>query len=140
MQVAQLADALNISRDTLRYYVRIGLISPNRSQDNGYQQFGAQDVRRMKFVLSARALGFSLDDVKQLLADADKGQSPCPHARDMIDKRLAQMEQRLADMQQLLAQMKAAKAAWSTLPDTPPTGQMICHLIEGVSARKGESA
>ncbi|GAB3015748.1 MerR family DNA-binding protein [Bowmanella dokdonensis] len=131
MQVAQLAQTLNISRDTVRYYVRIGLISPERGAENGYKHFSKQDVKRLRFILSARGLGFSLDDIKQLLADADTGQSPCPHARELIDQHLVQMERRLADMQQMLKQMKAARAAWAELPDRPPTGQMICHLIEG---------
>ena len=132
LKVSQLADKHHVSADTIRHYVRIGLLSPAKN-DSGYHYFTLQDEKVLTFILSARDLGFSLDDIRLLLDDAEKGESPCPHARSLIEARLGQARQQLANLQALVKRMETATQAWQQLPDCEPCGEHICHLIEGVT-------
>lgn len=138
MKVAELAQRLAVTPDTVRFYTRNGFLKPEKNSQNGYREYGEGDYRRLRFILSARQLGFSVDDISQLLGEADAGKAPCPVARQLIERRLHEVEQRFEDTARLLERMRAAAKEWRQQPDHKPTGQMICHLIENfVPAQDG---
>ncbi|MFZ5843154.1 MerR family transcriptional regulator [Permianibacter sp. IMCC34836] len=130
MRVRELAKALGVTDDTVRYYTRIGLLKPRRSHGNGYKDYREEDMHRLRFVLAARALGFSVDDVGQILAEADKGQAACPVVRDLFEQRLQETEHRFEELSALRSRMLRAVIGWRAKPDRAPTGDMVCHLIE----------
>jgi len=132
LKVNEVARHFDVSPDTVRHYVRIGLLQPGKDE-SGYHRFLPADLKVLGFILNARELGFTLDDIRQLLDDADKGESPCPHAREMIELRLSQARQKLASLQALVSRMEEATEAWRVMPDCSPCGEHICHLIEGVN-------
>lgn len=130
MTVQQLARLSGTGADTIRHYVRIGLLTPAKGS-NGYHQFNDSDARRLSFILQARQLGFTLDDIGQIMAQAEHGESPCPTVRQLIEPRLSEARSRLAAMQQLVERMEKAVEQWQHQPDCQPCGTHICHLIEG---------
>ena len=130
MQVRLLAEMLGVSPDTVRYYTRIGLLEPKKSIDNGYKFYSPNDQNRLRFILSARDLGFSVDDIKQIFHKADEEESPCPTVRRLIDNRLHETEQRFQDTLRLRARMHTAVKNWGDKPDKKPSGNVICHLID----------
>ena len=130
MRVNQLAKTLGVTPDTVRFYTRIKVLQPKKSKGNGYREYSEKDISRLKFVLSARQLGFTVDDIQEILAQADKKESPCPTVRRLIDQRLHDTEQRFLEMVRLRERMVLAVDEWSGKPDRAPTGHTICHLIE----------
>ena len=62
MQVTELADTFGVKKDTVRYYTRIGLLRPSKSSNNGYKFYATPEQTRLRFILSARDLGFSIED------------------------------------------------------------------------------
>lgn len=130
MIVSELAQSLGITADTVRFYTREGFLKPARNTLNGYKEYSSQDKSRLRFILSARNLGFTVEDIRQILGEADQGKTACPLVRQVINERLQQMEQRLNDAQRLRDRMLAAVKEWDKKPDHAPTGHMICHLIE----------
>lgn len=130
MTVLEVAKYLGITAETVRFYTRINILKPSKNTTNGYRQYGRKEIDRLRFVLSARRLGFSVDDIQQILAHADDKKSPCPIVRQLIDQRLHETEQRFLEMQQLRQRMQQAALEWHQKPDKVPTGSMICHLIE----------
>jgi DNA-binding transcriptional MerR regulator len=99
MRVNELAKKLGVSADTIRYYTRAGFVAPRKDQTNGYKSYRERDEQRLRFILSARQLGFSVADVAQILNEADGGKSACPTVRHLIALRLQQTTQRFDDMQ-----------------------------------------
>ena len=89
MKVREIASALATTPDTVRYYTRLQLITPAKS-DNGYKFYSTKDASRLRFILSARHLGFSVEDIKQILREADNGKTACPLVRTLIARRLAE--------------------------------------------------
>lgn len=130
MRVNELAAELHTTPDTVRYYTRIGLLQPQRNRGNGYKSFSDADKTRLNFILSARSLGFTVEDVRQILDVADTGNTPCTLVRRLIENRLGEIEKRYQAMKALRNRMKAAVRDWNRKPDEKPTGDSICHLIE----------
>jgi DNA-binding transcriptional MerR regulator len=130
MRVSELAMRLNTTADTVRYYARIGLIEPRKNKINGYKEFSMMDLNRLKFILLARQLGFSVTDIEKILIEADKGQTPCPTAKKLIEERLIETEKQFQDVLQLRNRMKEAIKRWKNEPYRNPEGSSICHLIE----------
>ena len=130
MKVKEIATGAGVKPDTVRFYTRERLLKPTRNPDNNYQQYDAEDLRRLRFARKARQLGFSLPEIRQILQQADDHRSPCPLVRDLFQQRLAEVEAEITELQQLRNRMTAALAAWQEMPDGTPDGHTICRLIE----------
>jgi MerR family transcriptional regulator, Zn(II)-responsive regulator of zntA len=139
MRVSEIAELTRTTADTIRFYSRIGYLKPDKDPINGYRIYGGKDAVRMRFILSARHLGFSVNDVGQLLRQASVGESPCPVARDIVKKRLEETEQSFREMSLLRKRLKTAVESWESKPDLTPTGEMICHLIEEFAPMPADS-
>ena len=131
MRVTELAKAMNTTPDTVRYYTRIGLIVPIKSPDNGYKTYSEKVQQRLKFILSARHLDFSVEEIKDILAESDKGHTACPLVREIVEHRLAETEKQFQATLLLREKLRNAINDWQSKPNKAPTGHMICHLIEG---------
>ncbi len=134
MQVQELARAAHVTADTVRHYTRLGLLTPKKNPVNGYKHFTQDDLQRLRFIVRARDLGFSLGDVQAIFERADQGDSPCPAVREIIEQRLIEVKRKLDDMTQLYERMRHAVEEWSNMPDEKPCGRHVCHLIESVPA------
>jgi len=130
MKVSELAEKLQVPPDTVRFYTRIGLLQPRLNPGNGYKSYRQQDYLRLRFILTARNLGFSVKDIEHILAESDAGHCSCPLVREIIEKRLQETEQLFEQTLALRNRMMLAIDHWKDKPDMAPTGDMICHLIE----------
>ncbi|WP_336365546.1 MerR family transcriptional regulator [Marinobacter sp. C2H3] len=130
MKVKDIATAAGVNPDTVRFYTRERLLRPVRNPDNNYQQYDAEDLRRLRFARKARQLGFSLPEIRDILEQADDHHSPCPMVRDVFQHRLAEVEREIAELQALRTRMMSALEAWQAMPDGTPDGHTICRLIE----------
>ena len=130
MRVSELASQLNITPDTVRYYTRVGFLSPERNRLNGYKEYSKGDRQRLYCILSARKLGFSVNDIGNILLEAEKGMTACPLVRGLMTQRLEETEQQFQKTLALRTRMQKDINDWETKPNKEPTGYMICHLIE----------
>lgn len=137
MHVNELAKQSGVPAHVVRYYTQIGLLTPTREPKNRYRDYTMSDVYRVKFIRRAKWLGFTLRDVKAILADADAGDSPCPEVRELVKLRASDNRHRLQQLEQLQARVDEAIEVWETLPDKPPTHQSLCHLIDMVATADG---
>lgn len=133
MRVSELAQTLNTTPDTVRYYTKIELITASKNPDNGYKNYGKNAQNRLKFILSARQLNFSVAEIKSILLESDKGHTTCPLVRKIIEQHLAETEKQFQAARLLREKLRNAISDWQNKPDKAPTGHMICHLIEGDS-------
>ena len=129
MKVAELAKSLGTTADTVRYYSRLGLLKPAKSV-NGYKLYSNKEVSRLKFILSARNLGFSVVDIKEIINESEDGKSACPLVRSLIKERLEETEKQFQAMLALRGKMSSALSRWEEMEDKAPTANMVCHLIE----------
>lgn len=130
LQVKELSRFCNVPPDTVRYYTRIGLLRPFRDPVNGYHQFNVSDTKRLDFIRKAKSLGYSLNEIKHILEESQKGESPCPMVRDLISRRIQVNRARLEQLMKLQVRMEQALKKWATMPDGIPNGHSVCQLIE----------
>ena len=122
MRIGEVATNTRVSVETLRYYERRGLLpSPERSA-SGYRSYGPDTVRRVHFVRHAQQLGFTLDEIADLLGMWEDSATSCEEVAGRAAATLtridAKMEQ-LARMRGALAQYISACHARETLSDCP---------------------
>ena len=130
MTVKTLAKRAEVTTDSVRYYVRIGLLTPDRNAHNGYQLFSDTDVRRVRFIRQAKLLGYTLNDIREIFHHSAQGQSPCHRVRELMEQRIGLNRQRVAELNALLRRMETALRHWQDMPNNVPNGDSICHLIE----------
>ena len=89
MRSGQLAHLTGVSTDTLRHYERLGLLPlPQRTTGN-YREYSPASQQRVELIQRALAIGFSLSELKAILAVRDKGGAPCHTARELLNSKIA---------------------------------------------------
>jgi DNA-binding transcriptional MerR regulator len=110
LRASQVADAAGVNRETLRYYERRGLLaSPDRSP-GGHRMYDEQAVVTLRVIKAAQRLGFTLDEVADLIEVGPRwGRDSSLRAR--AAEKLVEVEARIADLTLLRANLRAAIAA-----------------------------
>jgi len=135
MKIGELALLTGVTKDSIRHYVSLGLLKPGRNRENGYQIFNELALSRLKFIKTARQLGFHLADIQQIFMDAENEHSPCPRVRELMARRLVETRKNIAQLTSLCNRMEEAIAEWDAMPDSTPTGCSVCRLIESQSGQ-----
>ena len=97
MNISDVADQTKLPAKTIRYYEDIGLVRPARSE-NGYRVFADQDLHKLRFLGRARALGFSIEDCRVLLALYEDDTRSSADVRVIAKRHLAEIESKIADL------------------------------------------
>ncbi|MFY2825111.1 Cu(I)-responsive transcriptional regulator [Ruegeria sp. MALMAid1280] len=97
MNIGDVATQTGLPAKTIRYYEDIGLIKPMRD-DNGYRRFRAQDVHKLNFLGRARALGFTIEDCRTLMALYEDETRASADVKKVARAHLAQIEAKIADL------------------------------------------
>lgn len=101
MKIGELARATSTKVETIRFYEKIRLLAePSRTGGN-YRDYGPAHLARLSFVRRARDLGFTLDQVRELLALADDRNRSCRAVDIVAREHLAQIDQKIADLHAL---------------------------------------
>jgi DNA-binding transcriptional MerR regulator len=132
MRVNELSRRIHLRPEIIRYYTRIGLLTPSRHPVNRYRLFAEADVKRLHFIRRAKRLGYTLAEIAEILRESSKGKSPCPRVRDIIRRRIKENRKELDEIAALQMRMEKALAKWNRMPDGTPNGDSVCHLIESV--------
>ncbi len=98
MKIGELAKRCGVNIDTIRYYERQGLLPEPDRLASGYRRYQVTDVERLRFVRRAKALGFSLDEIKELLAISDHRDEDMAELKATATAKLADVEGRLAEL------------------------------------------
>lgn len=128
-----LARKVEVPLFTVRHYTRIGLLKPSRDSRNGYKIYLPSDETRLRFIVAAKELGFTLSEIAEILDEAKEGNSPCPMVREIVERRIDENRRKIADMKKLQKKMEKALGSWASMENSMPDGHSVCHLIESVA-------
>ncbi len=123
--ISQLAKSAGVPTTTLRYYERIGLVEPEDRSYGNYRLYGEESLRKVKFIRAAQAIGFTLDDVKALLAAPDNTAVSCREVQSLIEERLVEVAQRLKDLRHV---QRVLRSSLEKCKETERAD--CCHVIE----------
>ncbi|MFZ5656211.1 MAG: heavy metal-responsive transcriptional regulator [Pseudomonadota bacterium] len=107
MKIGEVARRVGIPIDTVRYYERNGLLPPPARRASGYRDYHESDIARLNFVLRAKALGFTLVEIRELLELADAADGDMANIRSLAMGKLADVEQRIDQLMRVRDALKA---------------------------------
>ncbi|TWT44501.1 Mercuric resistance operon regulatory protein [Phycisphaerae bacterium RAS1] len=102
ISVGAAARSADVAASTLRYYERLGLLVPEARAANGYRQYTAVQIERLRFIRAAQTAGFTLEDIRRLLGLSQAGQHECRSAvQGLIAARLTEVRNKIRDLKRV---------------------------------------
>lgn len=98
MRTSEVAAQAKVNTQTLRYYERRGLLPQPERSPSGYRAYTDDAVKLVRFIKRAQGLGFTLEDIEELLHLAGGGPASCEAAKEMARTRIADLEQRIEEL------------------------------------------
>lgn len=109
LSIGQLAKHAGVGVDTVRYYERDGLLSPAGRLASGYRRYGVTELKRLRFIRRAKALGFSLEDIRSLLTLSE--QQSVAEVKRAAQTKLTDIEQRINELERIRSGLRTLIAA-----------------------------
>ncbi len=107
-QIGALAKQTGLTVDAIRFYEKQGLLKRAPRSEGGFRIFGPDDLRNLKFIGKAQELGFSLQDVRELLLLQDEGVEACGHVRELLEQKLTSVRRKIDELRKLETSLKDA--------------------------------
>jgi DNA-binding transcriptional MerR regulator len=129
MGIGDLAKETGLKVVTIRYYEQIGVLPVVKRTSGNYRTYGADHVRRLRFVRRCRDLGFSLDQVRGLLRLSVENRPSCAEVCQMAERHRQAVEKKIADLKRLASKLRRISASCNgrrTMAE--------CRIIEALSA------
>lgn len=134
MRSGQLARLTGVSTDTLRHYERLGLLPlPQRTVGN-YREYSPVSQQRVELIQRALTIGFSLSELKAILAVRDRGGAPCRHVRALMHSKIRDLDKQIRGLVSLRAEMNRLTKEWDNRLRRTKRGQ-VARLLEAVPPR-----
>jgi DNA-binding transcriptional MerR regulator len=127
LRIGEVAEATGISVEALRFYERRGLLGRPARTASGYRAYDESVLERLAFIKRAQAIGFSLDEITDILEMRGRGEAPCVEVRQAARRKLAELDVRLRELR------RYRKELARTLDDWDERGideGQFCGLIE----------
>lgn len=128
LKIGEVSKRSGVGVEALRFYEKGGLLDKPSRTYGGYRVYGEDVLDRLAFIKQAQALGFSLDEIRRIVDDARKGQSPCDEVREIVRRRMGELDERLRELQRHRRELKQTLEEWDKVGRAPGH---ICGLIEG---------
>ncbi len=100
MQIGELSTQTGVSVDTIRYYEQRGLMPAPKRTASGYRQYAETDVSRLKFIVQGKELGFTLEEIAQLLS-LRAGDCNCAEVRAVAEAKAGEIDARIAKLSRM---------------------------------------
>ena len=118
-----------MSRKALRLYEAMGILPPPARTEAGYRVYGEDVLALLRFVSQARRLGFSLAEIREIVAIRRSGRPPCPHVQDLVRQKVATLDQTLRELAAIRRALHAMLASWRS---QGTRAAVVCpHIEEG---------
>jgi MerR family transcriptional regulator, mercuric resistance operon regulatory protein len=120
--------------ETIRYYERVGLLPAPARSSGGYRLYRTEHLKRLNFVRRARALGFSIGEVRTLLRLADERKRPCAEVREVATAHLQDVRTKIADLRRMESVLRA------TIRQCAGGRRTRCPVIDALYRNGGNTA
>ena len=132
LRIGELAKLVQVSQDTLRFYEKHGLLAPSVRSQAGYRLYSQADLERVGFILSAKRVGFTLNEIHDLLGlEVTKDEKSCEDVKRFVDEKLDNLNQRIVEMQHIKKTLKTLSDACCGGAE-PATR---CTILEALNAQ-----
>ena len=128
LQRAKLAERTGCNLETIRYYEKIGMMRDPPRTASGYRVYDESDVRRLRFILRARELGFAIEEIRGLLELVDGDTQTCAEVKERTERHLADVRAKIADLRRI-ERVLATTASLCSGEDVPE-----CPVLDALTS------
>lgn len=135
--IGRLAEETGLSRKSIRYYEKEKLIPKAERSRADYRLYKADVIVRLRFIQKAKAIGYSLDEIRQILTLSQQGKSCCDRAYAWSEQKLSELDEQIRFLKGLRGRLQEHREQWKrqrnsrSLPEAD-----ICGLIESVDLKE----
>lgn len=137
-KIGAAAKETGLSIDTIRFYEKEGLLSHSARTEGGFRLFGPGQIGALKFIRNAQELGFSLNEIRELLILQREHVPACPHVKELLERKLAGVERKIEELRTLERTLKLSlRKCLRGLKDTDPSHENCCPVLDEISRATG---
>jgi len=128
--IGEVAARSGISRKALRLYEAAGILPAARRTASGYRVYTDDALSVVAFVRQAQRLGFTLDEIKNVVAMKRAGRAPCPHVHDLVRRKADELDRQLAELMTMRKELRGVLARWRA---SRRGSAVVCLHIERIN-------
>ena len=129
MRIGEVAAAVGLPTQTIRFYERKGLLPPPRRGPNGYRAYDSPTLTRLRFIRSGQGAGLTLLEIATILELRGDGATPCAHVRELLSTKLHEVQTRRRELAALETELEGLVSRSHRLDPADCTDAQICHII-----------
>jgi Hg(II)-responsive transcriptional regulator len=125
------AELAGVNIETLRYYERRKLLACPPRTESGYRLYTSEAVRQVRFIKKAQLLGFTLEEIRDLIGLSHAAPAPCREVRDLVDRKIAFIDEKIRQLQSMQKALRTLSAG------CPGSGKKIdCPILDSLEGIK----
>ncbi len=137
LRIGEVARRSGVGIEALRFYERRGLLGRPARTESNYRVYDESVLERLDFIRRAQAVGFTLDEISEILAESADGRRPCLHVRELARRKLEELDRRLAELRRHRNDLARTLAEWDERGEEEGH---VCGLIEHSTLEAPERA
>jgi DNA-binding transcriptional MerR regulator len=134
MRIGEVATRTGTPIKTIRYYEEIGVLRAPTRSPSGYRDFDNDVIDRLHFIRSGKAVGFSLNEIREIVTYRERGEIPCAHVLKLLEHHRDDVAGRLIALEEVRVALDSLLIRASKLRQDNCSPNLVCHLIpEGLT-------
>lgn len=129
MLIGDIAKLSDVTPATIRYYEELGLLTVPPRSESGYRHYSQAMVEELRFIKKAQGLGFSLEEIGEILSMSRAGEAPCARVLDLAQRNLVAADERIRQLQAFRDRLAAQIARWKDKTVPTCNGGGLCEII-----------
>jgi MerR family mercuric resistance operon transcriptional regulator len=138
-KIGSVAKETGISIDTIRFYEKEGLVKRSGRSEGGYRLFSQRQIQDLKFIRKSQELGFSLNEIRELLVVRDESAPSCLHVRELLDRKLTIVREKIEALRILESSLKSALRKCSRESKSASSDHGCCPVLDELARASGRA-
>jgi DNA-binding transcriptional MerR regulator len=134
MYIRDVARSVGLTAQAIRFYERLGLIEKPQRTSAGYRVYSDATLEQVQFIKDAQRLGFSLEEIREVIRLKYSGQSPCDCVRKMLNGKLRELKDRIKQIDQMQREIATCLRVSRNRGPLPHIVSLICPIVQNKRA------
>lgn len=129
MRIGHLAREAGVTEAAIRFYERSGVLPEPARTASGYRDYDEAAVELLAFLRAGQSVGLSLAELREVIAFRQRGETPCAHVIELIERHASRVEDQIARLRQIQRDLKALADRARTLDPAECRPESVCQVV-----------